>query len=64
MRTGINWFNDGVWKDHFIPTQTQVDSDLLAKGNPFQSGNLAMTEIHTLVLVLREPGGPGQAHRR
>ena len=21
VRTGLNWFNDGVWKDHFIPTQ-------------------------------------------
>src|SRR5689334_10960573 len=46
LRTGIHWFNDGVWKDHFIPTQNQVNSDLLAKGNPFSSGNLAMVEIH------------------
>ena len=19
--TGLKWFNDGVWKDHFIPTK-------------------------------------------
>ena len=64
VRAGVKWFNDGVWKDHFIPNANQINSDLLAKGNPFQSGNLAMNEIHTLVHVLREPGRAGQADRR
>ena len=60
MRTGIHWFNDGVWKDHFIPTQNQVNSDLLAKGNPFQSGNLAMTEIHTWYSCCVNPAAPAK----
>ena len=60
MRTGIHWFNDGVWKDHFIPNQNQVNSDLLAKGNPFQSGNLAMTEIHTWYSCCVNPAAPAK----
>ena len=60
MRTGIHWFNDGVWKDHFIPTQNQVNSDLLAKGNAFQSGNLAMTEIHTWYSCCVNPAAPAK----
>jgi multiple sugar transport system substrate-binding protein len=31
FKTGLKWFNDGVWKDHFIPTYPQIQSDLLAK---------------------------------
>jgi multiple sugar transport system substrate-binding protein len=61
MRAGIHWFNDGVWKDHFIPNQNQVNSDLLAKGNPFQSGNLAMTEIHTWYSCCVNPAPPAKA---
>ena len=46
MRTGIHWFNDGVWKDHFIPTQNQVNSDLL--GNTASSRRATSpNEIHT-----------------
>ena len=60
MRTGIHWFNDGVWKDHFIPNQNQVNGDLLAKGNPFQSGNLAMTEIHTWYSCCVNPAAPAE----
>jgi multiple sugar transport system substrate-binding protein len=60
MRTGIHWFNDGVWKDHFIPNQNQVNSDLLAKGNPFQSGNLGMTEIHTWYSCCVNPAAPAK----
>ena len=60
MRAGIHWFNDGVWKDHFIPNQNQVNSDLLAKGNPFSSGNLAMTEIHTWYQCCVNPAAPAK----
>jgi len=60
LRTGIHWFNDGVWKDHFIPTQNQVNSDLLAKGNPFSSGNLAMVEIHTWYSCCVNPAAPAK----
>jgi multiple sugar transport system substrate-binding protein len=44
---GEKWFNDGVWKDHFIPTQAQISSALLGAGGEFGSGNLAMDEGHT-----------------
>ena len=64
MRAGIKWFNDGVWKDHFIPNQNQVNSDLLAKGNPFQSGNLAMTFIHTWYSCCVNPAAPAAPDRR
>jgi multiple sugar transport system substrate-binding protein len=60
LRTGIHWFNDGVWKDHFIPNQNQVNSDLLAKGNEFQSGNLAMNEIHTWYTCCVNPAAPAK----
>ena len=60
VRTGIKWFNDGVWKDHFIPNNNQVNSDLLAKGNPFQSGNLAMDYIHTWYTCCVNPAAPAK----
>lgn len=60
LRTGIHWFNDGVWKDHFIPNQNQINSDLLAKGNEFQSGNLAMNEIHTWYTCCVNPAAPAK----
>ena len=57
---GVKWFNDGVWKDHFIPTKTAVKSDLLAKGNLFQSGNLGMVEIHTWYTCCVNPAPPAK----
>ncbi len=47
VATGEKWFNDGVWKDHFIPTTAQINSALLGAGGEFGSGNLAMDEGHT-----------------
>ena len=44
---GEKWFNDGVWKNHFIPTAAQVNSALLGAGGEFGSGNLAMNWSHT-----------------
>ena len=40
------WFYDGMWKDHFIPTGTQNRSDVLGPDNAFQSGNVAMDFVH------------------
>ena len=60
MRTGEKWFNDGVWKDHFIPTQNQVNSDLLGKGSEFASGNLAMNEVHTWFTCCVNPAAPAK----
>ena len=40
------WYYNGMWEDHFIPTNAQDGSDLLAAGNAFSSGNLAMSQTH------------------
>jgi len=60
MRVGEKWFNDGVWKDHFIPNNNQINSDLLAKGNEFQSNNLAMDETHTWYSCCVNPAAPAK----
>lgn len=43
-RTGLKYFYDGIWKDHFVPNQTAVQA--LAAGNTFQSGRIAMDVVH------------------
>jgi multiple sugar transport system substrate-binding protein len=58
---GLKWFNDGVWKDHFIPSYPQIQSDLLAKGNQFQSGNLAMADTHSWYMCCINPAAPAKA---
>jgi multiple sugar transport system substrate-binding protein len=58
IRTGEKWYNDGVWKDHFIPSAAQINSDLLDKGNEFESGNLAMNESHTWFTCCVYPAAP------
>jgi multiple sugar transport system substrate-binding protein len=41
------WHYDGMWNDIFIPNDNYVNSDLLAQGNTFSSGNVAMSPVHT-----------------
>jgi len=60
VRTGEKWFNDGVWKDHFIPTQNQILSDRLGKDNEFQSGHLAMDETHSWYACCAWPAAPAK----
>jgi multiple sugar transport system substrate-binding protein len=60
VSTGEKWYNDGVWKDHFIPTAAQISSDLLDKGNEFESGNLAMNESHTWFTCCVFPAAPAK----
>jgi len=55
---GEKWYNDGVWKDHFIPTAAQVASDLLSGGSEFGSGNLAIDEGHTWFTCCVTPAAP------
>jgi multiple sugar transport system substrate-binding protein len=55
---GEKWYNDGVWKDHFIPNANQINSDLLDKGNEFESGNLAMNESHSWFTCCIYPAAP------
>ena len=57
---GEKWFNDGVWKDHFIPNANQINSDLLDKGNEFESGNLAMNESHSWFTCCVYPAPPAK----
>ena len=58
VATGEKWFNDGVWKDHFIPNANQINSDLLDKGNLFESGNLAMNASHSWYTCCINPAPP------
>lgn len=44
--TAFNWYYDGIWTDHFIPNDAQVGSDVLAAGNAFASGRVAMAHTH------------------
>jgi multiple sugar transport system substrate-binding protein len=60
ISTGEKWYNDGVWKDHFIPSAAQISSDLLDKGNEFESGNLAMNESHTWFTCCVYPAAPAK----
>jgi multiple sugar transport system substrate-binding protein len=60
LRAAMHWYNDGVWKDHFIPTQNDINGDLLAKGNEFQSGNLAMDETHSWYACCVNPAAPAK----
>jgi len=46
-RASLQWTFDSMWKDHFQPNSDQENSDLLAAGNPFDSGNVAMAQTFT-----------------
>ena len=60
FRNGLKWFNEGVWTDHFIPTTPAIQSDLLNKGNPFQSGNLGMAHTHSWYMCCINPTPPAE----
>ncbi len=46
-RAAAKWYYDGIWTKHFIPNDNYVTSDLLAQGNTFGSGKVAMNPNHT-----------------
>lgn len=46
-RAAWKWYYDSVWTHHFSPNDDYQNSDLLAKGNPFSSGNVAMAHAHS-----------------
>lgn len=46
-REAAQWYYAGVWEKHFIPSIAAVNSDLLAAGNPFNSGNLGMAHVNS-----------------
>ena len=45
-RRAFTWYYEGMHVKHFMPNATYVGSDLLAAGNPFASGNVAMAHCH------------------
>jgi len=45
-REGWRWYYDAIWTHHFMPSADEDGSDLLAAGNPFESGNVAMAQSH------------------
>lgn len=45
-RAAADWFYSGIWEKHFIPNNAYINSDLLAAGNIFDSGNVAMAHSH------------------
>lgn len=52
------WLYDGIWKDHFIPTATVIQTDEFGQGNPFNSGRIAMTLTHLwYTCCLTDAGG-------
>lgn len=40
------WLYNGMWQDHFIPTETVIQADEFGQGNPFNSGRIAITLTH------------------
>lgn len=45
-REAWHWVYDGMWTSHFYPNKSYGDSAILGSTNWFQSGNLAMGDIH------------------
>ena len=45
-RDGFSWWYNGMHTDHFAPNESYRGSDLLAGGNPFASGRVAMATSH------------------
>jgi|FLYL01.1.fsa_nt_gi multiple sugar transport system substrate-binding protein len=54
------WYHAAVWEHGFAPSQTQLDSELLA-GNAFSSGNVAMAGTHLwYTCCVRNDDGTGK----
>lgn len=45
-KANVQWTVDGIWKTHFMPSQTYIDSKVLGAGNTFASGKIAMARTH------------------
>lgn len=44
--TGWKWYQNGIWKDRFIPSRDEMDQEVFGKGNNFNSGKFAMAFSH------------------
>jgi multiple sugar transport system substrate-binding protein len=47
---GLQWYSDGIWKDHFIPNAEQSSAIEASGGSPIESGMQAMFYTHTWYL--------------
>lgn len=57
-RAAFHWYHDAIWEEHFMPSLAYTNSDLLAAGNPFNSGNVAMAQSHLwYTCCLADAGG-------
>ncbi len=54
-RTAWKWIHDAMHKEHFMPNNAYIQSDLLG-GNPFNSGNVAMAYTHLWYTCCITPG--------
>jgi multiple sugar transport system substrate-binding protein len=44
--TAVKWYQQGVWKDHFIPDQAATNS-ISQNGTPFETGKIGMFYVHS-----------------
>jgi multiple sugar transport system substrate-binding protein len=44
---GLNWFNDAIWKEHFVPDSAGQEAYYAVGGDPFGGGLVAMFHSHT-----------------
>jgi multiple sugar transport system substrate-binding protein len=44
---GLNWINNGIWEDHFIPDAAGQEAYYAVGGDPFGGGLVAMFYSHT-----------------
>ena len=56
----IRYYHNGIWKDKFMPSQAAMDTDLLGRGNAFNSGNVAMAWTHLWYTCCLDPAGTGK----
>jgi len=45
-RAAFHWYYDAMWNKYFYPNDSYANSDMLANGNPFSSGHVAMAASH------------------
>jgi multiple sugar transport system substrate-binding protein len=56
-----SFFYDAMWKDHFMPNEAYRNSDLLGKGNTFNTGKVAMAYTHLWYTCCIDPVSKGGA---
>lgn len=44
--TAWKWYQEGIWKNRFMPSREEMDQEVFGKGNNFNSGKFAMGYTH------------------